>query len=77
MLLCFEDKGRRLRPITENIPKPLIEINDKPILEYLLNHLAAEGVNNVTLATGYKSELIDDFIRGYRGKSVIMPIDNF
>lgn len=73
IVLCG-GKGTRLTPITENIPKPLIQINDKPILEYLLDHLAAEGIDNVTLATGYKSELIDDFVRGYLGKSVIKTV---
>ena len=37
IILCG-GKGLRLRPITKNIPKPLIEINKKPILEHIINH---------------------------------------
>ena len=37
-------KGERLKPLTENIPKPLIELNGKPILEYQIELCKRHGV---------------------------------
>ena len=57
IILCG-GKGERLRPITNNIPKPLIKINDKPILYYVITHLKKYNINKIHIAGGYKSELI-------------------
>ena len=57
ILLCG-GKGERLRPITNNTPKPLIKINDKPILYYVITHLKKYNINKIHIASGYKSGLI-------------------
>ena len=44
-------------PITKNIPKPLIKINNKEIIYHILEHLKKYKLENIILATGYKSEL--------------------
>jgi NDP-sugar pyrophosphorylase family protein len=54
IILCG-GKGQRLRPLTFKIPKPLIKINKKSILEIILEHLSNSKLENVVLATGYKS----------------------
>lgn len=51
-------KGVRLRPLTVVFPKPLVPLGDKPILEILLNQLQSFGLQDVTICTGYLSELI-------------------
>lgn len=51
-------KGVRLYPITQVIPKPLVPIGGKPILEIVLRQLQAHGFRRVTLAVGYLAELI-------------------
>jgi len=61
IILCG-GKGMRLRPLTEDIPKPLIEINGKPVLFYIISHLLKYGVNEIIIAAGYKSSMIKDFI---------------
>ena len=61
IILCG-GKGERLRPITENIPKPLVCINEKPILEYIINNLNSYDFTDLILATGYKSEKIQEFV---------------
>ena len=53
--------GSRLKPITNNIPKPLININGKPILETLIKSLVKQGFNDLFLCVGYKSELIKNY----------------
>jgi NDP-sugar pyrophosphorylase family protein len=52
-------EGRRLRPLTYAIPKPLLPIADKPILEILLRQFKKYGFTRVFLAVGYKHELIE------------------
>jgi mannose-1-phosphate guanylyltransferase len=49
-------KGTRLRPITLDLPKPLVPVANRPLIVHQLNHLAREGVKDVTLALGYSAE---------------------
>jgi len=53
--------GTRLRPLTYAIPKPLLPIGDRPILEILLVQLARAGFTRVHVSTGYKGELIKSY----------------
>lgn len=50
--------GTRLRPYTTIIPKPLVPIGDRPILEHILRQLAAAGVDHVDLCVSHLGELI-------------------
>tara|TARA_Y100000741_G_scaffold345136_3_gene310325 strand:+ start:345 stop:1034 length:690 start_codon:yes stop_codon:yes gene_type:complete len=61
IILCG-GKGLRLRPITNDIPKPLVMINDKPILQYILNQYSKYKFNKFYIATGYKTNLITEFM---------------
>ena len=53
--------GTRLRPLTFSIPKPLLPVGERPILEIILGQLRAAGFSEVILATGYQSEIIQAF----------------
>lgn len=53
--------GTRLKPFTEVIPKPLLPIGEKAVLEIQIEHLRKHGVTEVFLATNYKSEYIENF----------------
>lgn len=55
--------GTRLRPLTFAIPKPLVPVGEKPILEILIENLAAHGVTDIYLAVGYRAELIETFFQ--------------
>jgi glucose-1-phosphate cytidylyltransferase len=61
IILCG-GKGKRLHPYTTDIPKPLLEIRNKPILSYIVEHLIKYQMNNLIFATGYKSNMIKHFI---------------
>ena len=52
----------RLRPITETIPKALVEVAGKPFIAWQLESLAAQGVSNVVLCVGYLGEMIQEVI---------------
>ncbi|NLO11375.1 MAG: NTP transferase domain-containing protein [Candidatus Cloacimonetes bacterium] len=53
--------GTRLKPFTEVIPKPLLPIGEKAVLEIQIEHLKANGFNHIFLATNYKSGYIENF----------------
>lgn len=53
-------KGTRLRPITEHIPKPLVTVAGRPILERILLHLVGNGFQRVFLSVNYLAEMIED-----------------
>jgi NDP-sugar pyrophosphorylase family protein len=59
--------GTRLRPYTETIPKPMIDINGKPFLSYKLAQLKEFGIREVLLCTGYLGNIIEDYF-GNGGK---------
>jgi NDP-sugar pyrophosphorylase family protein len=54
-------EGTRLRPYTAVIPKPLMPVGDRPVLDIVLRQLAHAGFERVTIATGYLAELIEAF----------------
>ncbi|HWR84140.1 MAG TPA: sugar phosphate nucleotidyltransferase [Candidatus Deferrimicrobium sp.] len=51
-------KGTRLHPYTTEIPKPLVTVGDKPIIEYLLRRMKASGVHKVYLAVNHLAHLL-------------------
>jgi NDP-sugar pyrophosphorylase family protein len=53
--------GTRLKPFTEVIPKPLLPIGEKSVLEIQIERLKKFGFNEIFLATNYKSEYIEGF----------------
>lgn len=55
--------GIRLRPVTFLIPKPLLAIGDKSLLEIIISKLKKYGIKNFILATGYRSELIETYFQ--------------
>jgi len=53
--------GTRLKPFTQVIPKPLLPIGEKAVLEIQIEHLKANGFDHIFLATNYKSDYIENF----------------
>ena len=52
--------GTRLRPLTQNVPKPMLPVGDRPLLEHLIEQLRISGIQKVNLTTHYKSEVIQE-----------------
>lgn len=57
-------KGARLRPYTEDRPKPMVEVLGVPILAYQMHWLQTQGVDDVVIACGYRHEVIRDYFGG-------------
>jgi len=54
-------RGERLRPLTDNHPKPLVEIDGKPIIGYQVDWMRAQGVTDVVFLCGYMGHMIEDY----------------
>ena len=61
LILCG-GKGTRLRPLTDTIPKPLVELRGKPCLDYIVRMHIERGQRELILCIGYKGEMIRDFV---------------
>ncbi len=72
ILLCG-GKGERLRPFTENLPKPMVPLNGRPLLQHLLKYLSGLGITRFVICVGYKAETIEAFLseQGYTSEQVI------
>ena len=55
-------RGKRLRPLTDTIPKPLIKINGVPLIEWSIRYLKNFGINDIILCTGYRSKQIEEHL---------------
>jgi len=55
-------RGKRLRPITDYVPKPLVPLNNIPIIEWQIKYLRKYGVKEIIICTGYKTEMIENFL---------------
>ena len=54
-------RGVRLRPLTKNIPKPMLKVGNKPILQILLEKFRESGYENFIICVNYKSKIIMDY----------------
>lgn len=62
-VLLAAGRGSRLRPHTDATPKPLLPINGRPTLDYLLQQLSDAGIRQTTLVTHHLAEQIDDYLQ--------------
>lgn len=61
VVLCG-GRGSRLRPLTNLIPKPLITLNGKPLLQHILHAYLDKGMTDFVLCVGYREHMIRDFL---------------
>jgi dTDP-glucose pyrophosphorylase len=53
--------GARLRPLTDEIPKPMLPLGDKPVVEHTIDSLRRYGIQRVYMATHYKADAFSDY----------------
>ena len=56
-------RGKRLKPITDYVPKPLIPIKNTPIIEWQIKYLKKFGVKEVIVCSGYKTDMIENYLK--------------
>ena len=55
-------RGKRLKPITDYVPKPLVPINNIPIIEWQIKYLKKFGIDEVIVCSGYKTKMIENYL---------------
>ncbi len=60
VVLMVGGLGTRLRPLTNTVPKPMLQVGGKPILETIVKKFVDNGFTNIVMCVNYKSEIIKD-----------------
>ncbi|MFN1835360.1 nucleotidyltransferase family protein [Balneola sp. MJW-20] len=63
-------KGTRLRPLTEDTPKPLLQVGEKPILEHNIDRLTLFGMDDYWISVNYLGEQIEEHFGNGKGKNL-------
>ena len=70
-------RGKRLRPITDYVPKPLIPIKNIPIIEWQIKYLKKFGISEVIICSGYKTKMIENYLNNKKlGIKITFSIEN-
>ena len=69
-VLMAGGRGERLRPLTDTIPKPLLKVGNKAIIDYNIDHLRKYGIRNYYLAIRYLGELIEQHLGTGENKDI-------
>jgi mannose-1-phosphate guanylyltransferase len=72
--LLAAGEGRRLRPLTDAIPKCLVPIRGTPLLAIWLQHLEAHGITDVLLNLHYLPELVNEFLESWPTRVRVKPV---
>ena len=60
-LIIAGGRGERLRPLTDNLPKPMIPLNGRPMVSYQVEWMKSQGITDVVFLCGYLGETIRDY----------------
>ena len=69
-------EGKRLRPFTETIPKVMLPVANKPVLEYVIDAVKNNGINEIIIVVGYKKEVIMEHFDNYTGANIHYVVQN-
>ena len=65
-------EGKRLRPFTETMPKVMLPVANKPILEYVIDAVRKSGIENIVIVVGYKKEVIQKHFKDYENITYVV-----
>ncbi|OIN86894.1 MAG: hypothetical protein AUJ12_04605 [Alphaproteobacteria bacterium CG1_02_46_17] len=60
-------KGTRMAPLTDSLPKPLVSLNDRPLLDYIFDYLKAEDVQHLIVNAHHLPDKISQYLDGVSG----------
>lgn len=63
VVLMVGGLGTRLRPLTKDTPKPMLDVGNKPILETIINNFKRYGFKNIILSVNYKADLVQQYFK--------------
>ena len=62
-IILAAGKGTRMRDLTKEIPKPMLPVHGRPILEHIVEGLVAHGIRDICIVTGWHAESIEDHFK--------------
>ena len=62
--------GIRLMPLTQDIPKPMVKVAGKPMIEWIVEWLAENGIKKVVIGVDYKKEALYEHFKNYKNKEI-------
>jgi dTDP-glucose pyrophosphorylase len=60
-VLLAAGRGTRMRDLTEALPKPMLEVRGKPVLQHIVDGLRVNGLTNLLIVVGWRAEMVKDF----------------
>ncbi len=60
-MLLAAGRGTRMRELTDDLPKPMIAVRGKPILQHIIEGLALAGITDILIVVGYRKEVVTEF----------------
>lgn len=69
-VLMAGGRGERLRPLTDKVPKPLLKVGSKPIIEHNIDHLKRYGIKNFNITIKYLGEQIETYLGNGKTKNI-------
>ena len=70
VLIMAGGRGERLRPLTDNLPKPMLKVGDKPLLEHNVDHLIKYGLSHLHISINYLGNKIMDYFGDGSSKGI-------
>lgn len=74
-ILMASGLGARMRPLTENTPKPLIKVGNKPMIESIIDALEERNINSIYVVVGYLAEQFNYLTHKYKNLSLVRNPD--
>ena len=62
MIIVAAGQGKRLRPLTDNKPKCMVEYHNKPIIDYILDVANECNIRDVAIVNGYKKQVLEKYL---------------
>ena len=69
-------QGKRLKPITDYVPKPLVPLDNIPIIEWQIKYLKKFGVDKIVICSGYKAQMIQNYLSVKNNKGLEIKFSN-
>ena len=60
-VLLAAGRGTRMRELTNDLPKPMLQVRGKPVLQHIIEGLRAAGVQDFCIVVGWRAEVVRDY----------------
>ena len=76
-MILAAGKGERMRPLTNDVPKALVYIAGKTLLEWAIERYDQSGINDIVIAVGWKGSMIEDFVSRSGIKASVVHVSDY